>query len=131
MLVIYFAISLFFIPLGSIFNSNSSSDIHEYVIKYDGSNSDVSSCSITESNIAKSCEVCRIFLKLICMQLNNPWYSSIFQIDFVFDHDISGPLFIYYEIEHFYQNHRRYVRSRSPDQLMGQVRILLWQQYIY
>lgn len=33
---------------------------------------------------------------------------------------IEGPIFVYYQLENFYQNHRRYVRSRSYQQLMGQ-----------
>ncbi|CAA6673434.1 unnamed protein product [Spirodela intermedia] len=30
-----------------------------------------------------------------------------------------SPIFIYYELENFYQNHRRYVKSRSDKQLRG------------
>ncbi len=29
------------------------------------------------------------------------------------------PVFIYYEMENFFQNHRRYVKSRDADQLKG------------
>lgn len=27
--------------------------------------------------------------------------------------DIAGPVYVYYQLENFYQNHRRYVKSRS------------------
>jgi hypothetical protein len=33
---------------------------------------------------------------------------------------IDGPIYVYYQLENFYQNHRRYVRSRSFQQLMGE-----------
>ena len=33
----------------------------------------------------------------------------------------NGPVFIYYELENFYQNHRRYVKSRDDKQLLGKV----------
>ena len=33
---------------------------------------------------------------------------------------IEGPVFFYYELSNFYQNHRRYVKSRSYAQLAGE-----------
>jgi len=32
-----------------------------------------------------------------------------------------APVFFYYQMENFYQNHRRYVKSRDVDQLMGTI----------
>jgi hypothetical protein len=34
--------------------------------------------------------------------------------------DMEQPIFFYYEIENFYQNHRRYINSRSSTQLAGE-----------
>jgi len=34
--------------------------------------------------------------------------------------DVEGPLYVYYGLENFYQNHRLYVKSQSVDQLTGQ-----------
>ncbi|GMH42768.1 hypothetical protein BSKO_10687 [Bryopsis sp. KO-2023] len=33
---------------------------------------------------------------------------------------MSSPVYLYYELENFYQNHRRYVKSRSDEQLIGE-----------
>ena len=33
----------------------------------------------------------------------------------------TGDVFIYYELENFYQNHRRYVKSRKDEQLLGKI----------
>jgi hypothetical protein len=30
---------------------------------------------------------------------------------------MKAPVYVYYELDNFYQNHRRYVKSRSDDQL--------------
>ena len=37
------------------------------------------------------------------------------------DKDWDGPVFIYYGLTNFYQNHRRYVKSRDDKQLYGQI----------
>jgi len=37
------------------------------------------------------------------------------------DTDIEGPVYVYYQLENFYQNHRRYVKSRSNEQLLGKL----------
>lgn len=46
------------------------------------------------------------------------------QITFTIDKDMKGPVYVYYELRKFYQNHRSYVKSRSYDQLGGGVRTL-------
>jgi hypothetical protein len=33
--------------------------------------------------------------------------------------EIESPVYVYYEIKNFYQNHREYMKSRSYKQLMG------------
>ena len=41
--------------------------------------------------------------------------TSVIEID----SDIPAPIYVYYQLDNFYQNHRRYVKSRSNEQLMG------------
>lgn len=40
---------------------------------------------------------------------------------FNFTEDVDGPLYVYYQLTNFYQNHRRYVSSLDPYQLRGDV----------
>lgn len=35
--------------------------------------------------------------------------------------DMAKPVYVYYELSNFFQNHRTYVKSRSNDQLAGGV----------
>jgi len=46
-------------------------------------------------------------------------YVSEETFDVSIDKDMEGPVYVYYELSNFYQNHRRYVASRSDDQLAG------------
>lgn len=32
---------------------------------------------------------------------------------------VKNPIYVYYQLDNFYQNHRRYVKSRENDQLLG------------
>eukprot|EP00096_Caligus_rogercresseyi_P005097 TRINITY_DN1998_c0_g1_i1.p1 TRINITY_DN1998_c0_g1~~TRINITY_DN1998_c0_g1_i1.p1 ORF type:complete len:367 (+),score=89.45 TRINITY_DN1998_c0_g1_i1:155-1255(+) len=41
------------------------------------------------------------------------------QMPFEIDELMEGPVFLYYGLTNFYQNHRRYVQSRSDKQLLG------------
>jgi hypothetical protein len=40
----------------------------------------------------------------------------------VIEENINAPVYVYYQLDNFYQNHRRYVKSKDSKQLMGQVR---------
>ena len=35
---------------------------------------------------------------------------------------LEAPVYVYYQLDNFYQNHRRYVKSRDYQQLMGKPR---------
>lgn len=35
------------------------------------------------------------------------------------ENTIKGPIYVYYQLDNFYQNHRRYVKSRDNEQLYG------------
>ena len=43
------------------------------------------------------------------------------QVTFTIREDMESPVYVYYELQKFYQNRRSYVKSRSYDQLAGGV----------
>jgi len=42
--------------------------------------------------------------------------GSTCSINITLDDDMKEPIFVYYELRNFYQNHRNYVKSRSDAQ---------------
>ena len=47
--------------------------------------------------------------------------SCTCSMPFTISNDWKGKVFMYYELENFYQNHRRYVKSRDDKQLLGEL----------
>lgn len=75
----------------------------------DGSGSDEMGCSITEQNEGYK-----------AIQSNSP---LLCEVTFMIPQDVPivDDVFIYFELEGFYQNHRRYVLSRSNSQLKNEI----------
>ena len=50
-----------------------------------------------------------------------------------FDSDVKGPVYVYYQLDNFYQNHRRYVKSRDNSQLNGifKLNLLIAFQFVF
>ncbi|KYQ88645.1 hypothetical protein DLAC_10819 [Tieghemostelium lacteum] len=45
--------------------------------------------------------------------------GSVCNVTINVDQEMKAPVYLYYRLENFYQNHRRYVKSRNDDQLRG------------
>lgn len=60
---------------------------------------------------------------MLCSEFieRNPNSECKCEINFTLPNDIKRDVFIYYGLVNFYQNHRRYVKSRSDNQLIGNV----------
>eukprot|EP00904_Undaria_pinnatifida_P002098 jgi/Undpi1/1188/HiC_scaffold_10.g04650.m1 len=91
----YLLIGLIFVPLGAFLWSDADS-IVDMRLQYDGTNTISPDCMISEYKQGKTCE-----------------------ISFDVGEDISGPVYVYYELSNFYQNHATYVESVDQDQLLG------------
>lgn len=98
----FFIIGIAFIPVG-IFLLVFSNNVNEKVIDYTTKcMRDGESCSVllNRTGPASTCE-CNMTFEL--------------ETDFV------GEVYMYYGLNNYYQNHRRYVKSRDDDQLLGQL----------
>jgi len=99
----YFIIALTFIPLGALFLITSDSILEkrvEYTSCVSAAGVDCSALRhpFNESTIAEPCQC---------------------QLNVTLDEIMPGPVYVYYGLDNFYQNHRRYVRSRDDKQLIG------------
>lgn len=96
----FFIIGIAFIPVG-IALLYFSNNVSERIIDY-------TDCTPDDSNIT-----CADILK------NSTDATCFCNIPFTLDKDFHGDVFMYYGLSNYYQNHRRYVKSRDDDQLLG------------
>lgn len=92
-------VGIVFVPIGVVLK-NESDNVVEYSIQYDGdgTNPIYTDCMITNKDEGNLCT-----------------------LTFNIEEDMDGPVYLYYQLENFYQNHRRYVKSRSDSQLRGDI----------
>eukprot|EP00088_Acartia_fossae_P017451 TRINITY_DN19906_c0_g1_i11.p1 TRINITY_DN19906_c0_g1~~TRINITY_DN19906_c0_g1_i11.p1 ORF type:complete len:384 (-),score=74.79 TRINITY_DN19906_c0_g1_i11:69-1220(-) len=103
----FFVIGVAFIPIGAglIYFSN---EVKEFQLDYTQcvpENSQETCADILEKNQNADCK-CELKLDMADFGEDN-W---------------SGKVYIYYGLTNFYQNHRRYVKSRSDAQLLGDIK---------
>jgi hypothetical protein len=98
-LPLFFAIGVIFVVLGGVL-LHFSDTVNEYVIDY-------TDCTSTQ------------FAGVPCSKLANATTTCTCQINFKLPADFGKPVYLYYGLKNFYQNHRRYVKSRDDNQLLG------------
>ncbi|KAG4065400.1 hypothetical protein HA402_002798 [Bradysia odoriphaga] len=100
----FFIIGIAFIPIGAalLYFSN---EVHEHIIDY-------TLCNKTGTN-----QTCASIIQA------NPAENCSCQIDFELNRDMVGAVYMYYGLSNYYQNHRRYVKSRDDDQLLGRLEL--------
>lgn len=54
-----------------------------------------------------------------CSKLINDTTTCFCEVSFQLEEDFEAPVYVYYGLKNFYQNHRRYVKSRDDNQLLG------------
>ncbi|XP_026314221.1 cell cycle control protein 50A isoform X2 [Hyposmocoma kahamanoa] len=105
----FFVIGIAFIPVG-IGLLYFSDEVREQVIDY-------TYCEKIDSEGTK----CADYIKdpeFIKDPLNK---TCICEIKFNLTEDFKGDVYFYYGLSNYYQNHRRYVKSRDDDQLLGRL----------
>uniref|UniRef100_A0A183C3I8 Cell cycle control protein 50A n=1 Tax=Globodera pallida TaxID=36090 RepID=A0A183C3I8_GLOPA len=88
---IVFSISILFIPIGIVLLHTSQS-VQEYVISY--ANDTNNHCIFPRSD-------------------------GLCEVNFTLAESFEGDVYFYYGLENYFQNHRRYMKSRNDEQLLG------------
>lgn len=98
----FFIIGIAFIPVG-IALLYFSDEVREHIIDY-------TACTQVGTN--QTCaDIIRADSTVECKC----------NIDFTLTKDFLGKVYMYYGLSNYYQNHRRYVKSRDDDQLLGRL----------
>lgn len=98
----FFLIGILFIPIGALLLISSNS-INEFVYDYTHCKPDNGNRTCAEIISASPDTNCRC------------------NINFELEKDFLGKVYMYYGLTNYYQNHRRYVKSRDDDQLLGRL----------
>ena len=96
----FMVVGIAFVPLG-VELKRASDSVVEYVKPYDGVGvtTDCSNIEYTAQPPFGGNKTCTLDIKVT--------------------EKMEPPVYVYYELDHFYQNHRQYVKSRSDTQLQG------------
>ncbi|CAG9819162.1 unnamed protein product [Phaedon cochleariae] len=105
----FFIIGIAFIPVG-IGLLYFSDEVKELVIDYTDCKKTVGYASAWEE-VEK--ETCKSQIQ------TDPNQKCICRINFNLTKDFEGKVYMYYGLSNYYQNHRRYVKSRDDNQLLG------------
>ncbi|KZC08314.1 Cell cycle control protein 50A [Dufourea novaeangliae] len=108
----FFVIGIAFIPVG-IGLLYFSDQVKEYIIDY----TDCNSTNYFISGTNKVPYTCAEYIS----KDPHPDPPCTCEINFTLPSDFNGKIYMYYGLTNFYQNHRRYVKSRDDNQLLGQL----------
>jgi uncharacterized membrane protein len=100
----FFVIGIVFIPVGVVL-LYVSNEVMEHVIDYTSCKQEFNTNNITCADVIKQ----------------GTSKNCTCRIDFQLEKDFKGKVFMYYGLSNYYQNHRRYVKSRDDDQLLGRL----------
>lgn len=114
----FFVVGIVFVPVGA-YLWNLSNRLFESSVMYDSFDR-----GLIPAFVSQSCQISHTNEGFDKLRNGSRTFSDC-QLSFTFTQDIAEgqSVYLYYQLNNFYQNHRRYVKSLSEPQLMGQVTI--------
>jgi len=111
-LPIFFVLGLIFVPIGVLLLI-ASNNVHEYVYDYTDK-------ACVANNLQSPDLLCKDVIKNATLMDEANMTVCECEIPIQIKELIPKPVFIYYGLANFYQNHRRYAKSRDDMQLVGE-----------
>ncbi|RLO08688.1 hypothetical protein DYB28_003457 [Aphanomyces astaci] len=114
----YFLVGLIFLPIGVVLYQQNL-DVVEMAIQYDGvdASTGLSTLGASLQNLSPTSS-CSLPNDSDGNSFNLNEHGCV--VSFKLQNDMKAPIMVYYQLDNFYQNHRRYVQSRNDAQLRGQ-----------
>ncbi|PWN27885.1 Lem3/Cdc50 [Jaminaea rosea] len=117
----FFVLGLIFAPIGAVLYYFSST-VSELTIDY----TECISLPLNEDQAIPSSKYSYQLHDISSSNFQQPRWTrtgeNACQVFFWIPTDLDPPLFLYYKLTNYYQNHRRYVKSLDTQQLLGEVR---------
>lgn len=115
----FLLITAIFIPIGGVILSASSSVV-EQVVPYDSVSIGNEALCDSIGKAGKNCTCADYFAHVHQNpELGLP-YRCTHTVEFTVSSEIPQPVYMYYRLENYHQNHRRFAKSRFDPQLAGQ-----------
>jgi len=113
-------VGLIFIPIGVILHIESD-NVVEMAMQYDGNGADQYPFQNDDSGtfIQNLPDTTGCYLENDSLANSFDLTAHGCVLHYKLKEDMKAPIMVYYQLENFYQNHRRYVSSRSDPQLRG------------
>ena len=114
----FLVVGVVFVALGQVLKT-ASDDVVEYSFNYDGASATGDCKGVCYGAIVGGADACSMPIptdgdrKTKCCGKRSCSHS------FTVVKEMKAPIFVYYELDNFYQNHRQYVKSRADKQLQG------------
>lgn len=99
--VVFLSLAIPFIAIGAAI-IDASSKVVEHSWQYDGAGNTNPNCAVGMTGLSSQ-------------------EAKVCTLEWTADRDLAAPIFVYYGLDNFYQNHRRYVKSKSDTQLAGTI----------
>ena len=114
----FLVVGVVFVALGQVLKT-ASDDVVEYSFNYDGASATGDCKGVCYGAVTGGADACDTASPTGTDRQSKCCGKRTCSHSFTVAKEMKAPIFVYYELDNFYQNHRQYVKSRADKQLQG------------